>query len=250
MIVILTLTAAIINANDWGYDSHNGPESWIENCASGRKQSPIDIHAADVDYALINKMHFANYIRTGNVSVKNNGHSVMISGFANWGEHQPYIYGGDLETKYHLLQIHFHWGPTNDIGSEHTIGTLHYPIEIHLVHQKDGTKDLTVLPDNFYRYQGSLTTPGCGEQVIWTVFAEPLPITQKQLTMFRKLTSGSGNTFDLGNFRNTQPLNGRRIKYRGGADRHGICGHNFVMILSPNYLLFAMFIAAYNEFFN
>uniref|UniRef100_A0A1I7RJC6 Carbonic anhydrase n=1 Tax=Bursaphelenchus xylophilus TaxID=6326 RepID=A0A1I7RJC6_BURXY len=274
---LLAVSAALGNM-DWGYERHNGPDSWTETCASGRRQSPIDIHAANVDYSLITKMHFANYIKTGNVSIKNNGHSVMISGFADWGENQPYIYGGDLETKYQLIQIHFHWGPTNDVGSEHSIGTLHYPIEVHLVHQKDGTKDLTVLPgdglavlavfgyvaqesihfntiepilnnivahgseqaydkyqpkeflpvnaENFYRYDGSLTTPSCGEQVVWTIFAEPLPITQKQLTLFRKIQSSHGTTFDIGNFRHAQPLNGRRIKYRGGSDRHQICGHN------------------------
>ena len=30
--------------------------------------------------------------------------------------------------------MHFHWGPTNDIGSEHTINGESFPLELHMVH--------------------------------------------------------------------------------------------------------------------
>lgn len=33
----------------------------------------------------------------------------------------------------------------------------------------------------YYRYNGSLTTPGCYESVIWTVFREKLPISYDQV---------------------------------------------------------------------
>ncbi|MGH0163728.1 UNVERIFIED_CONTAM: hypothetical protein FKN15_062979 [Acipenser sinensis] len=36
------------------------------------------------------------------------------------------------------------------------------------------------LLSRYYRYRGSLTTPGCAEAVIWTVFEDPIPISSSQ----------------------------------------------------------------------
>nr|XP_045016098.1 carbonic anhydrase 12 isoform X2 [Jaculus jaculus] len=36
-------------------------------------------------------------------------------------------------------------------------------------------------PDEYYRYQGSLTTPPCSPTVLWTVFRNPVHISQEQL---------------------------------------------------------------------
>jgi carbonic anhydrase len=41
-----------------------------------------------------------------------------------------------------------------------------------------------LLPKNkasFFRYEGSLTTPNCGEAVMWTVFENSIPISLDQV---------------------------------------------------------------------
>jgi len=67
--------------------------------------------------------------------------------------------------------------------------------------------------DMFYRYNGSLTTPSCLEVVVWTVFKEPVGISQAQLGMFRQLTreTKSGPKQLGNNYRPTQKLNDRTV---------------------------------------
>ena len=65
-------------------------------------------------------------------------------------------------------------------------------------------------PADFYRYSGSLTTPGCFESVTWTVFREPLKISEGQMSFFRSLSFNDGKPM-VNNFRPVQPHNSRKI---------------------------------------
>lgn len=69
------------------------------------------------------------------------------------------------------------------------------------------------IPDDYYYYKGSLTTPTCDEVVLWTVFTERIPISEKQLNLLRTLEDSSMVTLN-DNFRPPQPLNGRTINKR------------------------------------
>lgn len=67
---------------------------------------------------------------------------------------------------------------------------------------------------NFYRYMGSLTTPGCNQIVVWTVFKEPIGISASQMAKFRqnvKIDNDSGKKL-VDNYRKVQPLNGREVR--------------------------------------
>lgn len=64
----------------------------------------------------------------------------------------------------------------------------------------------------YYRYEGSLTTPGCAEDVIWTVFSESLHISLGQVERFKLVKTESGRELTH-NFRSTQPFNGRTLVY-------------------------------------
>ncbi|KAF0309367.1 putative carbonic anhydrase 3 [Amphibalanus amphitrite] len=42
----------------------------------------------------------------------------------------------------------------------------------------------------FFRYRGSLTTPGCHQAVTWTVFTQTLRVSASQMSLFRSLRGG------------------------------------------------------------
>jgi len=60
--------------------------------------------------------------------------------------------------------------------------------------------------NDFWRYDGSLTTPPCTEGIIWTIFKTPIVFNENELESFRK------NLFSE-DYRGPQPLHDR-IVYR------------------------------------
>lgn len=70
--------------------------------------------------------------------------------------------------------------------------------------------------EKFWSYPGSLTTPGCGEIVEWTVIDDIQPISEAQLNEFKKLFRTTGVTSTS---RKTQPLNDRTLYYVAPAEK-------------------------------
>ena len=69
--------------------------------------------------------------------------------------------------------------------------------------------DMLPAQQTYYRYDGSLTTPGCTEGVKWIVMNTPVQVSDAQLAAFTKAYHN--------NFRPVQPLNGRTFLITGAA---------------------------------
>ncbi|BFY98340.1 hypothetical protein BsWGS_01380 [Bradybaena similaris] len=210
--MIITLSGVTpSSAADWSYSGPAGPLYWHEifpeDC-SGKYQSPIDIHPEETVYNPELK-EFAIWYdppkKNSQMYIKNNGHTVQVD-----LEGDFYVSNAGLSSVYTAKQFHFHWGHKAHHGSEHLIDGKPSPIEISetdnpsltaivkaLKHVKDPEKQnkaplpLMSLRDflpkdisRYYRYNGSLTTPGCFESVIWTVFDVKQTISHKQLKEF------------------------------------------------------------------
>ncbi|CAL4099097.1 unnamed protein product [Meganyctiphanes norvegica] len=71
--------------------------------------------------------------------------------------------------------------------------------------------DLIPTNRDFYRYQGSLTTPTCNEVVTWSVFKTHQSFSEDQVKSFRMLMDKEKEHM-CDNYRGIQPLNGREVK--------------------------------------
>ena len=121
----------------WGYDGELGPAAWHELhpsfdlCGHGRAQSPIDLGVPSGETRVPVSFDYApTELRISHqehvVDVVNDGHTIQV----DYDEGSTITKAGIV---YDLVQYHFH------APSEHSINGLHYPMEMHLVHQaKDG----------------------------------------------------------------------------------------------------------------
>lgn len=218
----------------WAYDGAAGPEQWghlkadYATCATGRRQSPIDIRdGLPVDLEPIQFTYRPSPFR-----VIDNGHTIQVN-----------VDGSRitlLGTSYELIEFHFHRpaeervnGQTFDMvahlvhrsedgklavvavllekGSEHPlIQTIwnHLPLEKNeYVTPPEAQIDIAqLLPADrrYYTYMGSLTTPPCTEGVLWLVLKQPQQLSPEQLAIFSRLYRH--------NVRPIQPMFSRLIK--------------------------------------
>jgi carbonic anhydrase len=218
----------------WDYEGAGGPENWAKidpkntTCATGQRQSPIDIR--DGIKVVLDPIKF-NY-RPSNFRVVNNGHTIQV----DLGDSSINLTG----KNYELVQFHFHR------PSEEKVNGQRFDMVVHLVHKSDegqlavvaillerGTEnpfiqtvwnnlpleqktsvtppdtllDLSnLLPStrSYYTYMGSLTTPPCTEDVLWLVMKQPVQVSQEQINIFSRLYRN--------NARPIQPIGGRLIK--------------------------------------
>lgn len=197
----------------WSYSGDTGPEHWAElspqySACSGKNQAPIDLTAfveADLE-----PIEFA--YRAGGGEISNNGHTVQVSYEAGS------TIGVDGQT-FQLVQFHFHAPSENHIDGEsfpmeaHLVhadkdGNLavvavlfaqgkanealaeawaNMPQRAGDTHAFSSPLDASdLLPANrdYYRFNGSLTTPPCTEGVRWLVMKHPVSASKEQLEKF------------------------------------------------------------------
>ncbi|KAG6932648.1 carbonic anhydrase 13, partial [Chelydra serpentina] len=115
-------------------DLHFWPARWKEvfPVANGDRQSPIDIKTEETKYDPALPPISPNYDPTSAKIILNNGHSTGVE--FDDTENKSVLRGGPLTGSYRLRQIHFHWGASDDIGSEHAVDGKKYAAELHVVH--------------------------------------------------------------------------------------------------------------------
>lgn len=204
-------------AHHWGYEGEGAPAKWGDldaankACDIGSQQSPIDIGATIKSRLPALRINWARSADT----IVNNGHTIQL----NFAEGSTMTLG---ETKYKLLQLHFHR------PSEHLIGGKNFPMEAHFVHRAESgalavvgvllatgganpvfSRIVSTMPASegpavkadarinphallparlgYYRYPGSLTTPPCSETVEWLVLTTPVHVAAADVAGFAKL---------------------------------------------------------------
>ena len=129
-LLVTVIALSVAAASGWDY---NHQENWGGVCASGRRQSPIDIITADALHVGPTKdLTFINWDYELSGGISNNGHTLKFTPF----EGLP-----DVKTKTHLgeyklKQFHVHWGENDMEGSEHLIDGRSAALEFHFVHER------------------------------------------------------------------------------------------------------------------
>lgn len=210
------------------------------DCGEGKAQSPIDIKNASTSELPEIKMNFPPaelkiIHHEHRADVENTGHTIQI----DYSEGDTLKIG---DVDYSLWQYHFHAPSEHTINGKHTAMEMHLvhrtddkknlavvgvliesgtqtnsafePVWANLPKKKNEKNHLEnvevdvnrFLPQSqaTYRYDGSLTTPPCSENVKWIVFSNPIQMSAEQIGKFTQIIEG--------NNRPTQPLNGRTVE--------------------------------------
>lgn len=206
----------------WSYEGETGPEYWgaleddYSTCKRGQQQSTINIEHSKVTTTNDLKPLELNY-HTSQAQIVNNGHTIQVN--VNDADNEMIL----ENTKYSLVQFHFHH------PSEHQIDGHYTEMELHLVHKSETGQNAvlgvlikseqennaleyiwsqlpqqetkepisleqsidikSLLPTDLHsiRYTGSLTTPPCSEDVNWIVLDHPIEMSQAQIAKFAEI---------------------------------------------------------------
>lgn len=234
----------------WCYsDSSCDEDAWKDhypNC-NGFRQSPIDVDFASTTasgthsngaltfggYDQVRVGVFSNTVehnnrRTSGVKsvtdndLTNNGHTAQLD--VNMpGAGEGVLSGGPLSEDYQILQLHFHWGKTNDKGSEHTYDGMAFPLEMHIVHVKSSLKNEVDLKTALSTIDGLAVTGFVFMIGSENAALKPITDAMSQITTSGGEIPFTGTSFQLNNL--IDPVitatNARYSTYDGGLTTPG-----------------------------
>lgn len=218
----------------WGYSGHSGPEHWgsldpgYATCSQGKNQSPINLDRMIEGELTPIKVAY----NPGGEAVLNNGHTIQVN----------YKAGSTLTIDGHqfeLKQFHFHAPSENTIKNKSFPMEAHFvhadkdgnlavialmfeegaanpeieKVWAQMPQEAGNTEQLksivdgaALLPSNkdYYRFNGSLTTPPCTEGVWWVVLKDAVTASTEQIEKF-------SHTMHHPNNRPVQPVNSRLV---------------------------------------
>lgn len=148
---LLTLQKTTTKARQnykWSYEGQTGPDHWHKNFpqCGGKRQSPINIMTSHLHHVTwLPQFEFINYDKLSGdgmtpafLHLRNNGHTASMA-----IDDDVYLRGSNLGELYRAVEIHFHWGPDNRVGSEHVLDSQRHPLEVHIVHYNTKYKTLS-----------------------------------------------------------------------------------------------------------
>ncbi|XP_048374426.1 carbonic anhydrase 4 [Sphaerodactylus townsendi] len=178
--------------------------------------APGSEHTIDGErYAMeLHIVHIKDQHKDIGEALSNNG--VAVLGF--------FIQTGDENKDYNNLISKFQDVPYH--GNKTEMASL--PLSSFIPKEEDLSE--------YYRYNGSLTTPGCSEGVIWTLFKEPIILSSTQVQEFWMKLYFNKDLPMEDNFRPVQSL-GARTVYK--SDSNALLPRAKTLLLLPvaSYLL-------------
>jgi carbonic anhydrase len=211
--LLLSSTAFSAEGIHWEYSGEAGPDNWAKlspefSACAGKNQSPINLAGfieAELDPITIN-------YKAGTSEILNNGHTVQINA----------VPGSSISidgVQFDLKQFHFHAPSENLINGKsypmeahlvHADKNGNLAVIAVMFTEGDKNKGLEkawaqmpqeagskvaltsgispqeILPShrNYYRFNGSLTTPPCSEGVRWLVMKHTISASKEQIEKF------------------------------------------------------------------
>lgn len=135
-------------AVEWNYENTNWEEIGDNECALN-VQSPVNIETESAIPAQLGDIQYE--YDPFPMTIVDNGYTVQV-----YGTEDSFVTVAD--KRYQFKQFHFH------SPAEHTIDDTTHPLEMHLVHQEEGTDNLVVL--------GVFIEEGQSNEFLENVFSE------------------------------------------------------------------------------